>query len=623
MLPRFGFALPLVTVVALAACQGNAGLTASNPIPSLQAPAASNARSNLQALAASQNPSVLKPAPHGVRVYVHLPLRNEAQLEKLVAAQTMQNSPMYHHFLTVAQFRERFGPLASDLRAAARTLRRLGFSTMITSQGIFADAPASVVERTFDIHLRRAAGKPPLRGLPALVADRLPKIPEELSKLHAQVAAFAPLPKVYTNFAFQSKTPVQPENRYGPDSPYYWFDDLKQAYSYPSYQYANGSGRTIGIVAASDFLDSDVATYFGSEGLAPPTIVRRPVDGGSPPFDITNELSQEVSLDVQQAGGSAPGARIVVYQAPDATVTPSFVDMYTAIDEDNQADVVSTSFGLCELFFLPSYNNGKDYTYLLALFHDLFLQGNAQGITFVEASGDNGAQGGECTDTSGTNAIFGVSAWTDDPNVTGVGGTNLITSSIPGSLQSTYVSEDATLDTFLPGNGFANGAIWGSGGGKSVIWGKPIYQTFVNTGAATRSVPDLAMMMGGCPFGAAPPCGIQPTPNRSAFITVLGGSLFLLVGTSGSSSEFAGLQAIQDQVFASRTGNANYLIYLLAQAGCIGTQPVFHNDIIGNNGYPSHPGYNFVVGNGTPYGFAYALAPNAPLAGDPQTPSNP
>ncbi len=623
MLHRFRFAFALVALVALAACQGGAGFNASNAIPSLQIPAASNVRSNVRPLAVSVNPSVLKAAPHGVRVYVHLPLRNRTKLEKLIQAQTLQNSPLYHHFLTVAQFRERFAPLASDLQMAARTLRRRGFSTMITSQGIFADAPASVVERTFDIHLRRATPKQPIRGVPALVADRLPRLPEELSKLHAEVAAFAPLPKAHTNFAFQSKTPVRPENRYGPNSPYYWFDDLKQAYSYPSYQYANGAGRTIGIVAASDFLDSDVATYFGSEGLAPPAIVRRPVDGGSPPFDITNELSQEVSLDVQQAAGSAPGARLVVYQAPDATVTPSFLDMYTAIDEDNQADVVSTSFGLCELFFLPSYNNGTDYTYLLALFHDLFLQGNAQGITFVESSGNNGAQGGECTDTSRTNAIFGVQAWTDDPNVTGVGGTNLITSSIPGSLQSTYVSENATFDSFLPGSGFANGAIWGSGGGKSVIWTKPIYQTFVNTGAATRSVPDVAMMMGGCPFGAAPPCGIQPTPNRSAFITVLGGSLFLLVGTSGSSSEFAGLQATADEILASRTGNANYLIYLLANAGCIGTQPIFHNDIIGNNGYPSNPGYNFVLGNGTPYGFAYALAPNAPLAGDPQTPSNP
>jgi hypothetical protein len=50
---------------------------------------------------------------------------------------------------------------------------------------------------------------------------------------------------------------------------------------------------------------------------------------------------------------------------------------------------------------------------------------------------------------------------------------------------------------------------------------------------------------------------------------------------------------------------------------------VFHNNIPGNNGYPSHYGYNYVVGNGTPYGAQYALDPFGPLAGLPQTKSNP
>jgi subtilase family serine protease len=312
----------------------------------------------------------------------------------------------------------------------------------------------------------------------------------------------------------------------------------------------------------------------------------------------------------------------MVYEAPDASFTPSFVDMYTAINEDNLADVVSTSFGLCELDFLASYNGGQDFTYLLQMFHDLFRQGNAQGITFVESSGDNGAQGGECTDPTFTNAAFGVSAWANDPDVTGVGGTNLQTSSVAGSLQSTYVSENANFDTFLPADSFAHGAIWGSGGGKSILWPKPLFQYFVNTGASTRAVPDLSLMMGGCPFGSAPPCG-SVNPTRSAFVTALDGELFLFIGTSGSSPDFAGLQAIQDQRLGGRAGNVNYLIYALAAIGSIGNGPIFHNNIPGNNGYPSHKGYNFVVGNGTLYGSRYALDPFGPIAGNPQTPSNP
>src|SRR5262249_38312321 len=159
----------------------------------------------------------------------------------------------------------------------------------------------------------------------------------------------------------------------------------------------------------------------------------------------------------------------------------------------------------------------QDFTFLLTMFHDLFLQGNAQGITFVNSSGDAGAQGGNCTDLSGTQAIFGVQVMTNDPNVTGVGGTNLMTYHQPGSLRSTYIRESAFANKFLPGQGFAQGALWGSGGGISVIWPKPSYQNLVNTHANMRAVPDVAMMEGGCPFGTAKPCG-NKDPNSSSFI---------------------------------------------------------------------------------------------------------
>jgi subtilase family serine protease len=621
MLKRPYAASALVLAFAVTGCQGGSGMNGSNALPSTNSPTNSSDEAAIKTVPPR---TLLREAPRGVRTYVFLPLRNHKELEELVREQSSKDSPMYHRFLSVAQFRQKYGPKPSDLEAAARLLQSKGFTTTITSQGVVADAPRPTVERVFGLHLKSRPNVAGSRVSP-LIADRLPKIPMELKKLHANVAAFAPVPLMKTMSALVSKHPIAPANRYGPNSPFYWFDDLKQAYTYPSYTSENGAGRTIAIVEASDFLDSDVAAYFGHEGLATPNIVRRPVDGGSPPFNINSGLSVEVSLDVQQSAGSAPGATVLVYEAPDASFFPSFADMYTAIDEDNQADVVSTSFGLCELYFTAAYNGGQDLTgQYLGFFHNLFLQGNVQGITFVEGSGDNGAQGGECTDVSGANAIFGVSAWANDPNVTGVGGTNLVTSSIPNSLQSTYVSENAYSDEFLPGDGFANGAIWGSGGGISTIWHKPLFQAIVNTGSRMRTVPDIAMMMGGCPRGSAPPCGTTAIASqRSAFVTALAGGLYLLIGTSGSSPEFAGLQAVQDQSLGGRAGNVNYLIYLLAAAGQFGPNPVFHNKIPGNNGYPTHPGYNYVVGNGTPYGSRYALRPFGPIAGDPQTPSNP
>ncbi len=605
----FGFAA--AAVFALSACGG--GGTSSNSIP--MTPQLTNQNNPITG-AGTQSYAFPNTAPSGVRIYVHLPLRNSTQLDQLIQQQSTKDSPQYHQWLTPAQFRASYGPTASSLVTVASALSAQGFKTAITSQGVVADAPQATVERVFNVHLtNRAAALSRGTAVTLLQADKAPTVPTALTSVGAQVAAFAPLPAMKPDF--MKASPVSfADNRYSNVGPY-WFDDLKQAYTYPSYRTAKGNGRTIGIVAACDFLDSDVSLYFSHENLTPPNLVRRPVDGGSPAFDIDNGDCDEVSLDVQQSGGSAPGATIMVYEAPDASITPSFLDMYTAMVEDNKADVVSTSFGLCELYFSAAYNGGEDFTYLFGTFHDLYRQGNAQGITFVQSSGDNGALG--CTDITGAIATLGVNWAANDTDVTGVGGTNLVTSYNANSLRSAYVAENAFDDLFSPSSGEPAGEVWGSGGGKSVYFQKPIYQYLVNAGAATRTVPDVAMHMGGCPFGAVTPCA----PDRSSDVTALGGAFYLLIGTSASSPEFAGLQAIQDELLGSRTGNVNYLLYALAALGTVGNGPVFHNNIPGNNGYPSTRGYNYVVGNGTPYGAQYDFDPFGPEAGNPQTPSNP
>lgn len=364
-----------------------------------------------------------------------------------------------------------------------------------------------------------------------------------------------------------------------------------------------------------------MASYFGHEHLPVPAIERKPVSGGPPPFDPNSGYSDEVNLDIQQAGGSAPGAKILVYGAADPSDS-SFVAMYTAVAEDNLADVVSVSYGECELDYTAPFNNGVDLTWVLQLYHDLFRQMNAQGMTIVNSSGDSGAL--ECTDPSGATAKIGVSSWANDPNVTGVGGTNLVTTYIKGSLESKYVRESAFYDKFNfadPNSaGLPSGVVWGSGGGKSVFFSRPNYQRLVNTHTGARAVPDVAMHMGGCPVGAYATC----ESDRSSDVAALGGQFFMLIGTSASAPEFAGLQAIQDGVLGSRQGNVNNLLYSLAAAGSFGHGPIFNDAIPGNNGYFSTTrGYNYVLGNGTVNGAQYVFEPFGPFAGNPQTPSNP
>jgi subtilase family serine protease len=553
----------------------------------------------------------------GSAVFVHLPLRNGSELDGLLQAQTDKNSPEYHHFLTPGQFRDRYAPAGADIATAAAALKALGFHTWTTSQGVVAAAPQATIESVFGVRYRASAQSAVRGGAQAVAtAQSAAVLPQALRTLGATVALprrpFHVDSRRVSNAAF-------PDNRYSATGPY-WFDDLKQAYEYPSYQRLNGAGATIGIVMSSDVLDSDTAQYFEHEHLPAPHIVRRAINGGAGAFDPNNPASDEASLDVQQSLGSAPGASLVLYSTPDLYDT-NILLAYQAIVDENRVDIVSSSFGGCELYYTAAYNGGTDFTYYLTqLYHDIFRQGNAQGITWVASSGDNGAYG--CTDTTFTTPAIGVESPADDPDVVAVGGTNLTTASNPPSRNSAYVTQNASSDTFDANDSVVTGyppyiTTWGSGGGVSVVFSRPWYQYLAPTGSSARTVPDVAMHMGGCPIGTLTPCN---PPDRSSVVTAIGGSYYLLIGTSASSPEFAGLLAVTEQNLGTRLGNANGYIYPLS---ALGGSSVFRSGIPGDDGYyHTKPGYDYVTGLGTPRAGAFALY-DGPLAGVPLSQSNP
>ena len=384
---------------------------------------------------------------------------------------------------------------------------------------------------------------------------------------------------------------------------------------------------------SNDFLDSDMTLYFGHEKLAVPKIVRVPIQGGAP-FDA--DASTETSLDIQQSGGIAPKATIRHYNLPDLS-DDSILRAYNRIVQNNAADIVSSSFGGPELYFTAAYNGGTDFTELLQVYERIFKQGNAQGITFIASSGDSGGLAAISLDyfsgsPTSPHFIPGVEHPAVSPHVTAVGGTNLVTTMVTNSLQSKYVSENAYGDPEVPFDPYGiyfptivpvSGGFWGSGGGESVVFDKPDYQRLVPTHSSMRTVPDVSLQMGGCPAGISQdPCG---TP-RSASVVAVGGGLFGVIGTSVSAPGFAGVLALMEEGLGGvRLGNVNNLIY--AEAALQAIDPslkFFHRNIDGFNGYDyTALIYDRVVGVGTPHVRNMILAPNLPVAGNPQTPSNP
>lgn len=576
----------------------------------------------------------------GVVFDVHLPLQRAADLDALIALQGDPTSPYFHHFLTPAQFRASFGPSSATVERASAILRGYGLSVVgAKTESLHVRGTAQSVERAFGTHLATTRDA---QGHTSIATTTRVSVPTELASLGATVIGLSQ--RIKPQPLVRRSALARPENRYSPLGSY-WFDDLKQAYDYPSYGVANGKGVTIATVGLSDYSTDDALLYFQHEKLGPNLLAPTPKLGrillpGASPFDPNAGVSDEANLDVQQSAGSAPGATVIGVDTGYVGNGDAFYQAYAYLDDSNVADIVSTSYGQCELYYTAAYNGGTDYTGALLAYHDLFRQGNAQGITFIFSSGDG--SGLDCYPLAyfgpGTGktygAIPGAGIWVDDPNATGVGGTNLVTTSTAGSLTSKYVSEneigdriDTPLDFYGTGN-MISGALWGSGGGVSTIFKKPGFQRLVATGSATqRTVPDVSMHMGGCPF-YGPGVVVACSPGRdSSDIAAVGGNFYGFIGTSASAPEFAGLLAVKESVTHTRYGNANNDIYTLAARQARTGQAFFHQGQNAYNGVvrisKGQLGYNTIVGVGTPIAQNYLYLPLAIPAGDPQTATNP
>lgn len=565
-------------------------------------------------------------AAQTVSFEVYLPIQDRSGLDVLLFNLQTPSSGQYHQWLTPAQFHARFSPPASSMAAAQKQLGSLGLTaTVVSPRRLHVTGATGAVEQALGTQLHH--GVLP-NGKAKIVAKSAVTVPSVLSGMGAVVTGFSGTVRMRTHAHPVDTT----QNRYS-TSGAYWFDDLKQAYDFPSYKAYTGKGVTIGILMTGAFQQSDMDLYFGHEKLASPKFSTVNVLGGAP-FD-PNGGSFETHLDLQQSGGMAPDANIVLYNMPDLADS-SIMAGLSQIVEDNKADVVSMSFGGPEIGYTAAYStDGTDSTYVLREEDDLMAQGNAQGITFVASTGDSGALSvppPACFTNVDPKAPCGsfqasVEFPASSPHVTGVGGTNLATTYTKGNLNSSYLYEQAYADPLAMDIFYgtaATGGYWGSGGGDSVLFPQPLYQRFVDTGnAKVRTVPDLSLHMGGCPGGT-----IYCNPDDSADIEVLAGKLVGVIGTSASAPDFAGLTALNIQRYGSRQGNENYYIYLLAAAQNAGfpLYNAFHYGIPGYNGlYSTATGtpYNRVLGNGTLRAKEFLLAPEVPSAGTPQTPSNP
>jgi len=331
--------------------------------------------------------------------------------------------------------------------------------------------------------------------------------------------------------------------------------DLVKRYDFPA---ADGSGETVGVVQfRGEFRADDFDRCMQAQGVAPPArpIVKR-IDDAALRHAVETTKDLEAALDAQVIGALAPGARIVIYQAPDDE--RGFLDaIRTALfDEEYEPSILSISYGWPEHLWTPA---------ALDILDGLFTAAALLGVSVFCSSGDNGAE----LDYDGKPHVL---APASSPFVHACGATTIVTDS-EGEREIAWER---------------------TGGGFSQHFDVPPWQHVVravadaNKSDVGRGVPDVAAQ------------------EHPGYCVYLDGVELAMGGTSAVAPLWAALTARINQRLGKHVGLFSPLLYA-------SRAKLFRDVTDGNNGrFPAGAGWNPCTGLGVPLGAAIEAALRAP-----------
>lgn len=601
------------------------------------------------AMAASSSSTDLGPSNTNetVNVTLVLGLRNQATLESFVYSTVTQGNPSYHRFLTTTQFANQYGASASDISKVQAYVKQQGLTQVELLPNHLAIKVSGTVgqfNKAFQtsIHDFRAADGTTFHRptatptLPSSLSGTLvvaSGLSSEAKYRSHRVSAFQPTAPsssssvttmARTNAAAAAPAVTCTGNATATCTPgEYTVGDVANRYNInPLYKAGiNGKGSTIGIVTLATFLPADAYTYWSAIGLAvkPNRITQIHVDGGGPLGSVQG--SGETSLDVEQSGGLAPWADIVVYDAPNTDA--GFFDMFNQAVSDNKVDSISVSWGEPEIFYFPQLNDGVDYTDELRAFHQVFLEAAAQGISMFATAGDSGAYdtvrslGGSLTDP--VPPPLTADAPGSDPFITTAGGTTVPWSfSFSGGPKASIDKESVWGWDYISNYFQKNFGVditdevfsEGGGGGVSVYWPLPLYQQFTSGTQKSAKKQTLYLPQYGINYTLPasykgrnlPDISLNADPETGYLFvsTEDGGLLSGEGGTSFVAPQLNGISALLTQATRGRQGLWNPQLYALQNVfGYSAFSP--YNDIkAGDNWYyKGVSGYEPGAGIGT------------------------
>ncbi len=502
------------------------------------------------------------PATQTLQLDLVLNLRDPQGLKSLLSEVYDPGNPEFHHFLTVAQFTQRFGPTQEDYDAVVQYAKDNGLQVVGgTRDGMDVQVKGTVraIETAFRVQMN--SYQHPTESRTFFSADREPTVSLPFSLWHISGLDNFSIPHPMlvkrSDYAaahhIDAKDVVSHATTGSGPSASFLGSDMRAAYYGGTT--LTGAGQNLGLFEYEGTDLADLTTYFknvGQTNNVPVTLLS--TDGTSTSCVYTRAGGDcddtEQTLDMTQAIGMAPGlSSLVVYIGSTDTAIISAMTTHSPLP---------TTIG-CSWGWTPA-----DPTTLDPYFEKMAMQGQ----NFFAASGDSSTW-------SSKNE-----AWpADDANVVSVGGTDLVTASAAGP----WSSETAWVD---------------SGGGispdKIAI---PSYQQLsgvinsTNKGSTTyRNGPDVSANANFTFYT----CADQTTCLANEY-----------GGTSFAAPMWAGYIALVNQQLAlngkSTIGFLNPTIYAENVTSEYATD--FHDITSGTSGsYSATTAYDLVTGWGSPNG---------------------
>jgi kumamolisin len=416
-------------------------------------------------------------ATQSLAMELHLKLRNEAELDRFLADVQNPQSPQYRKFLKPGEFDQKYGPLQSDLDAIAGWLRAEGFNVTPTSGSVEFSGTVVQAEHTFAVHILKLSAtefsnvEDPMvparfasligniQGMDNLTASQpLVRISRDAKKYHRvppsphKITRAEALAKV-TGGAFALSS--SPDTSISPYGVAYGDVDMRNTYDVPSTT-TIGGGDCIGIIGTSDFLDAALTAFTNQFSDLPAINVTRVL---APSHPGKNGAEEEAELDIEWSHVMAPGAPINFYLGSSSDT--GLQDAITKGIDDDKCKVISISFGYC----------GVTSSFYTSTLDGLFKKAAGQGQSVFIATGDTGAAGyvvsdKQCVAGSSPN----VSEMAADPNVTAVGGTQILN---PDYNQNDVAQGYAT-ETVWNNPELIFGGSGASGGGDRTLFAIPV-----------------------------------------------------------------------------------------------------------------------------------------------------